>query len=163
MIPNFSLRLDAFFVTFLASFLLWFMFALLIVLWMMKKGVKRQHVVHAVVASFFAWGATEIIKSLFPTLRPFQAQNINPLTITIPTDASFPSAHAASSFALATSIRKNGKLGFAFIVGAIFVSAGRVLGNVHYVADILAGALIGILAAITVEKGNINLKKFFKA
>jgi membrane-associated phospholipid phosphatase len=67
-----------------------------------------------------------------------------PHLIRTPTQLSFPSAHASSSFAAAR--------GFAPLVGAgvvypvaVAMAASRVYLGVHYPSDILAGALLGTL------------------
>ena len=91
-------------ITFLASFLIWVMFAGLLYLWFVDGRLKKEQVLHALLASLIAWVLTQMIKSLVPTLRPFQVSGTLPMTFTIPFDSSFPSGHAASAFAVATSI-----------------------------------------------------------
>lgn len=140
-------------ITFLASFLIWIMFAALFFLWFFDGRIKRRHVVRALLASLFAWSLSQIIKSFVPTLRPFELNNVPPLTITIPTDAAFPSGHAASAFGLATSVyAQNKKAGLVFIISALAVGLGRVVGNVHYISDIIGGALLGVSAAFILTR-----------
>jgi undecaprenyl-diphosphatase len=141
------------FVTFLASFLIWFMFAGLIVLWFFHGKIKKEHVLEAVIASFIAWTVSEIIKNLFPTIRPFEISAAVPLTLTIPLDPAFPSSHASLAFALAGSIQRyDKKIGLIFILSAALVGIGRVLGNVHYSIDIIGGAALGLLSVYLINK-----------
>jgi len=152
------------FITFLASFLIWFMFAGLLILWLFKKNIRSQHVVHAVLVSFIAFGISQIIKAIFPSLRPFQTMGTIPLTLTTPIDPAFPSSHSSAAFALAMSVQRyDRRAGFVFVVSAIMVSMGRVLSNVHYYIDIFGGAIIGILSVFIFEKiyekGLLNLRK----
>ncbi len=147
-------------ITFLASFLIWVMFAALFFLWFFDGKIQRRHVIRALLASFFAWSVSQIIKSIVPTLRPFELNNIPPLTITIPTDAAFPSGHSATAFGMATSLyAHHKKAGLAFIIGAVAIGAGRVLGNVHYVLDIIGGAFLGVSAALILTAVNRRARK----
>ena len=75
------------------------------------------------------------------------------MTLTVPYDGSFPSSHAAAAFGLAASIwRHNKKLGLKFLIMAILVGIGRVVGNVHNLVDVLAGAFIGLAASVAIER-----------
>lgn len=145
-------------ITFLASFLIWFMFGGLFVLWLTDGKIKREQVIHALVSFILAWVITEIVKTIFPTLRPFETNGLPTLTLTAKTDGAFPSGHTASSFALATTIfLHDRRIGTGFLVAASAVGIARVLGNVHYPLDIIGGAALGILIAQIIEK--VHFKK----
>jgi len=144
-------------IAFLASFLIWIMFGGLIVLWLIDGRIKKEQALHAFLAATFAWLVAEMLKTLIPSTRPFALNGYSPLTFTVPTDNSFPSSHEALSFAMASSIwLHDKKLGTAFVIGAILVGAGRVLANVHFVSDIVAGAGIGIIIALAVFKLHLH-------
>ena len=67
-----------------------------------------------------------------------------------PSSLSFPSAHALSSFAVATAMfRVDPATAGAFVV-AIALSLGRPYLGMHYPSDVLAGALLGILLGLIV-------------
>lgn len=143
----------SYFVTFTASFLIWFMFGGLLALWLIDGRVKREEALHALMAALIAWGLTQMIKGLFPVARPFETNGMVPMTLTIPFDGSFPSGHAATAFALGISIwLHNKKLGLIFVISAFLVAWGRVAGNVHYIVDVSAGAVIGVATSYTVGK-----------
>lgn len=140
-------------VTFLASFLIWLMFAGLIFLWFVDGRFKKEQALHAIFAVLIAWLSTQMIKGLIPTLRPFQVNGELPMTLTIPFDASFPSGHTAAAFAMAVSVwLHDKKTGVFFLIAAFLVGLGRIMGNVHYFTDVLAGAGIGIAVSYTIEK-----------
>lgn len=144
-------------ITFLASFLIWFMFGLFFALWVAGGRIKKKQVIHALLATFIAWFLSQLIKTLFPTLRPFMLNNLPPRTITVHADAAFPSAHTAVAFGLATSVwSHHKKAGIAFILTAALVGIGRVLGNVHFVTDILGGAFIGIIVALVIDRMQLS-------
>lgn len=148
-------------ITFTASFLIWIMLAGLILLWFIDGKIKKEQALHALFASLIAWGLTQMIKGLIPTLRPFQVNGGVPMTMTIPFDASFPSGHAATAFALATSVwLHDKKIGILFLVGAFLVGWGRIASNVHYLGDVLVGAVIGIATSYTIQK--LHLFKLLK-
>lgn len=140
-------------ITFFASFLIFILFAGLFVLWVVDGKIKKEQVIHAFFACFIAWLTAETIKIFFPTLRSFLLNGQNPLTLTIPNDGAFPSSHTALAFALGVTIfMHDKKYGFLYLLGAILIGVARVAANVHYPLDILAGAFLGTLIAVVVEK-----------
>ena len=99
----------AWFVAFIASFLIWIMFGGLLVLWLIDGRIKKEQALHAFLAALIAWVVAEMLKNLIPSIRPFKINGYVPLTFTIPTDSSFPSSHAAATFAMETSVWLNNK------------------------------------------------------
>ncbi|MEK7472694.1 MAG: phosphatase PAP2 family protein [Patescibacteria group bacterium] len=146
-------------ITFLASILIWLMFFGLIVLWVVDGKIKKETVIHALFSCFLAWIVTESIKAFFPTLRPFQVQDLAPLTLTIPSDGTFPSTHSAIAFALSITILKHDKkVGLLYLVMAGFVGIARIMAYVHYPIDIMAGAVIGVvISGLTSSKHFVRL------
>lgn len=125
-------------ITFLASFLVWFMVAGSLFL-----------APRSLLAGSIAWFTAQLVKWLHHTPRPFEINGATTFTLWAKPDGSFPSGHTALAFALATSIllhRRN--LGLIFIAAALLVGTGRVLSNVHYPIDIIAGAAIGVTTAL---------------
>lgn len=145
--------MDEILVTFIASFLIWFMFGGLVFLWVIDGRVEKEVVLHALLACLVAWAIAEMIKTLFPTTRPFIIDGKLPLTLTTPFDGAFPSSHETISFALATTVwYHNKKIGTAFVITAILIGAGRVFANVHWPIDILGGAVLGFVVATVIER-----------
>lgn len=125
----------------------------LIVLWFYDGKKWKEIALHAFFASVVAWILAEVVKEIIPVLRPFQMTGYPPLTITFHTDPSFPSGHAAISFAMAASVWfHDKKVGVIYLVGAVLVSLGRVLTNVHFPIDVIAGSILGIGSAVLVDK-----------
>ena len=140
-------------ITFLASFLIWVMFAALLALWIVDGRIQKKQVVHAILATLVAFFVSQLIKELFPTIRPFILYGLSPQTITARGDAAFPSGHTAVAFGLATSIwPHHKKAGTIFAISAALVGIGRVLGNVHYLWDILGGAFVGVVVALIIDR-----------
>lgn len=141
------------FTTFLASILIWIMFAGLLLLWVLDGRIKKEQALHALFSAFIAWGITQMIKGLLPLPRPFEVDGGVPHTLTVPFDPAFPSGHAATAFGMATSVwLHDKKIGVYFVLAAILVGFGRVLSNVHFTSDVLGGILIGVVVSFLVEK-----------
>jgi undecaprenyl-diphosphatase len=67
-----------------------------------------------------------------------------------PSSLSFPSAHALSSFAVATAmVRVDPALAGALVV-AVALSLSRPYLGMHYPSDVLAGAVLGVLLGLIV-------------
>ena len=145
-------------IEFFASFFLWIMFAGIFVLWLYDGKIKREQAFHALFAGVLAWTLAWIIKSIFPTLRPFQLNGKEAFVLFPLTDGSFPSGHAATAFSMAWTIWKhNKKIGAIYLLSAFAVGISRVLANVHYPIDIFAGGILGIIVSNLVRK--IHFKK----
>jgi membrane-associated phospholipid phosphatase len=61
-----------------------------------------------------------------------------------PSSLSFPSAHAFSSFAVATAMVRVDPATAVALVVALTLSLGRPYLGMHYPSDVLAGALLGV-------------------
>lgn len=102
----------------------------------------------------------EILRTIFPRVRPFEAlDSLSLLTTTNVFGASylgvrsFPSGHAALSFALAASVSFfYPRTSVLFFLGAALVSLARVAAGFHWPSDIFTGAAVGILTAGLVWK-----------
>jgi undecaprenyl-diphosphatase len=140
-------------IEFFATFLIWILYAGLVVLWFIDGKIRKEQVIHALAAGALAWIIAFLIKHFFPTLRPFMVNGRATDVLIPPMDAAFPSAHTALAFSLAVTIfMHDRKVGFWYLIGALLVGTARVLANVHYPIDIMGGAFIGTLIAVVVEK-----------
>ncbi len=101
----------------------------------------------AVVAGTFALNTT--VKLIVHRPRP-QLPGLPALTST-PTQLSFPSAHASTSFAGARLYARLGLPASTLYALAALLAASRLYLGVHYPSDIIAGALLGTTAAAVVR------------
>lgn len=86
---------------------------------------------------------TEIIKKSVDRRRP-QNQKRSVYTFR---DLSFPSGHAANSFATAVVLTGFGGLGHIPLLLAGIVAFSRIYLETHYISDVLVGSAIGIVIA----------------
>jgi len=115
---------------------------------------RRAAALVAITGMLAAVAVSRSIQNLSPLhLRPLHSGNplfVKPEgvdTTTLEHWSSFPSDHAAVAFALATAVcRASRPLGLLCYVWAVLVvGLPRIYAGYHYVSDVLAGALIGIL------------------
>jgi undecaprenyl-diphosphatase len=67
-----------------------------------------------------------------------------------PSSLSFPSAHALSSFAVATAMFRVDPATAGALVFALALSLGRPYLGMHYPSDVLAGAVLGVILGLIV-------------
>ncbi len=92
-------------------------------------------------------GLTELIKFLAGRMRPHQADGLTVFMGPASGYHSFPSGHTSYAFMLATIAAAYFPRGtWWFYAIALLVGIGRVMKDVHFLSDIIAGALIGYLA-----------------
>ena len=84
--------------------------------------------------------------------RPYTTHGASDHLLSAPSgDPSFPSDHAAVAFAIAFAVLAYSRRGgIAFLAAATLVGLSRIALGMHYPSDVLAGALIGWLAAMLV-------------
>ncbi len=144
---------------FLAEHLIYLMgIVLLLFLLRFKKNWKMVLIAltSGVAARFLVTGLIRLLK---PRGRPFTINEVS-LLIDRVNEQSFPSGHASFAFGLATIVYLyNKKWGIVFFVSALLISIARVFAGVHWPADILAGAAVGIFTGWLVNK---IFKKYIK-
>ena len=121
-----------------------YIFELLILLFKKDKRFLRALLVPAAVFIL----VTRLRKRL-GRKRPYIVYGTAPVTGKSDDEPGCPSRHAASSFIIAfTSIWLFGKKGIIVLVFAVITSALRVILGVHYISDVLAGAVISLISGI---------------
>ena len=125
--------------------LLWIVLALVLAGLYRRWGAFALTVIAVALSDWTAMALKALIDRPRPPLRYPEPKTLVPL----PHDASFPSGHAATSFAAATM------LSFAFprfapalYVVAAAVAFSRVYVGVHYPLDVLGCAALGVLVAM---------------
>ncbi len=113
-------------------------FMVFIIIALVVGGARKEALVFAIVfivVNLLAVG----LKYIIARPRP------SDLGIVPEAEASFPSAHAANAFALATTIsRYHRKFTIVMFAWAVAVAFSRVFLGLHYVTDVIGGAVLGV-------------------
>ncbi len=133
-------------------------FGMLLLVCVFARGERLASVRRTAVAAGLSAGlgllVVKLITLVYDRPRPFVA---HPGSVHLfaahAADASFPSDHATASFAIAVAILLRAKLrwGAITLVFAVILLVGRVALGFHYPSDVLAGALLGSLAALALN------------
>lgn len=98
--------------------------------------------------------ANQVVSQFWDRARPYATHpSADHLLAPASPDPSFPSDHAAAAFAIAFAVLAFSRRGgIAFLVVAASIALSRVALGVHYPGDVIAGALVGWLAAFAVTR-----------
>ncbi|MDQ0915322.1 phosphatase PAP2 family protein [Paenibacillus sp. V4I5] len=136
----------------LASYALYVFYIGIVIYWFTRQDLKRRMVAESLLSTYVAITFSGLLAHFFYRDRPVVTHNVIQL-ISHPANASFPSNHTIGAFVIATSIwihrRKVGKVWLVLAAGIAF---SRVWTGVHYPSDVIAGAVIGIAAAVLMHQ-----------
>jgi undecaprenyl-diphosphatase len=132
--------------------------ATLLALWfagrdMEERAAFRSTALRALLALALASVTLKLINEFYFRPRPFTLDDTVRLLFYHPSDSSMPSNAATVCFALATSVwLRQKRWGVAMLALSAGMTLARVVGGVHYPADVVAGAWLGGLAAWLVNR-----------
>lgn len=90
-----------------------------------------------------------LLRIIINEKRPYEKFSIESVFAKSTSGKSMPSRHTASAFIIAMAfMRVSILLSSAFIIISIIIAASRVLAGVHYIKDVIVGALISIIAGV---------------
>ncbi len=95
-----------------------------------------------------AIGLNYVVKAIVKRPRPV-LDGLPPLG-GAPSSLSFPSAHATSSFAVATAMSRVDPLGALAFIPALALALGRPYLGMHYPSDVAAGVILGVILGLLV-------------
>ena len=98
-------------------------------------------------AAALGYAVAFVIHHAWSRPRPYATHHISHPWSNV-TDPSFPSDHTTVSFAIAFAVLAfNLPVGVTFVVIATIIGIGRLFIGAHYPSDVLAGVVIGLIAA----------------
>lgn len=112
---------------------------------------KTRHVgaTMALALIFCLLAGNLLLKPLVARVRPYDANGFAGLLVAPLRDFSFPSGHTFGSVAVAVTLLLHYKrAGIAALCAAALMAFSRLYLYVHYPSDVLAGALLGLAAAV---------------
>jgi undecaprenyl-diphosphatase len=128
--------------------LIWLLIAIAIALAQRRPMLLVRVVLADGVAQLLSYG----LKQAIGRDRPSTAYAEPRPLVRAPHDGSFPSGHAATSFACATTLALAfPRYAWGFYVLAAAIAWSRVYVGVHYPLDVLGGAVLGVLVAIALR------------
>jgi undecaprenyl-diphosphatase len=117
-----------------------------------RRGALFAAGVEAIAASGASLLVAAAVAHVIARPRPFVAHPQIHAFLAHAPDPGFPSDHATAAFAIAvTLLLRFGVRALPVLIAAVALAVSRVLIGVHYPGDVLAGAMIGTLAAIAVH------------
>jgi undecaprenyl-diphosphatase len=126
-----------------------------VVLFLVGLALRRDRLVVAAVLSVLAAGAAlavgMVVSALVDRPRPFTGHTGIHLFVAHAADPGFPSDHATAAFAIAAMLLLVlGARTLPVLLAAVALAVSRVMVGLHYPADVVAGALIGSIAAVAI-------------
>jgi undecaprenyl-diphosphatase len=124
---------------------IWIVIALVLALVWRRWGVLVMTAAAVAIADLAATG----LKAVIDVERPSSRYATPKTLVRAPQDHSFPSGHAATSFAAATILTAFApRLAPAWLALALAIGFSRVYVGVHYPLDIVGGAALGVATAL---------------
>ncbi len=139
--------------TFLDSVMLWISnWGIIVPIACVLLSRDKKTILRAIIAVVMTFFLTDVLKIVF--VRPRPSDVGGGWFLSTPADKwGFPSKHASTSFALATSVVLYKKaLGWIAIIFALLISFSRIYLGAHYWSDVIVGAVLGIIIAFATDK-----------
>jgi undecaprenyl-diphosphatase len=103
-------------------------------------------------AAALAMATNQVISHVWERPRPFTAHPALTQLLSAPSpDPSFPSDHAAAAFAIAFAVLAvSRRAGILFLAFSVLIGLSRIALGLHYPSDVIAGVIVGCVAALLV-------------
>lgn len=110
------------------------------------RGVDHRFILSIVVPAVTLL-VVAVMRRLINKTRPYEKFGVSSLIEKDKKGQSFPSNHAACGFVIAMAgFTVNPWLGVTLLFAAVIIALTRIFAGVHFISDVIAGTVIGILA-----------------
>ena len=112
---------------------------------------EKRYLVAVLVAvsAFVGYALVTLLRRLLNAPRPYELYSFYEIAPKDKAGSSFPSRHAYSAFAIATlTFIVSEILAVAFMILSVLMCVCRVLLGIHFIRDVSAGAIIGVIAGV---------------
>ena len=107
----------------------------------------RGDVLKCIIVPAISFAAVTMFRNIFNAKRPYEIYDFDPVIKKDTSAHSFPSRHVFSAFMIAmTYLVVDPRTSIDIFVMAAILGGLLVVGGVHFVKDVVSGAVIGILA-----------------
>ncbi|MCR5835381.1 MAG: phosphatase PAP2 family protein [Lachnospiraceae bacterium] len=128
------------------TYVVYVIFSVFMASLLIKKDADFFRILLTTAVSFFI---VSVFRKIFNRERPYEKFGEKSVIEKDKKGNSFPSRHVFSTFVIAMAcLYVNLTLGIIMFVISISIAILRVVGGVHYISDVIAGALIGIISGV---------------
>lgn len=108
---------------------------------------KDERIIRILLTTAISFFLVSIFRKVVNRKRPYEKFGVQSVIEKDKKGNSFPSRHVFSAFVIAMSVfYVNIWLGIVMFALAFAIAVLRVVGGVHYISDVLAGAAVGIIS-----------------
>ncbi len=130
----------------LITFLFYALYPLLLIYMYLNS---RAYLLKSILVPGISFLLISVFRIFFDRPRPYEAYDIDPLIKKSSSGHSMPSRHIFSCMVIAmTVLQINESIGILLLLAGLCEAYIRVLGGVHYLDDVVAGAVLGVLAGL---------------
>lgn len=124
-------------------------YPLQLILLLIREGFKSEVFLKATLVPLAVLVFVTLLRYVVNAKRPYEKYDYVPAVSKNTKGKSFPSRHTASAFIIAMAfLYIETSLGVVMLIIATLIAVSRVLSGVHFVRDVVGGALISIITGI---------------
>ncbi len=124
-------------------------YPVMLIILLFQYGIFSTEFLKVLLVPFCTFIAVTLLRYYLNFQRPYEKYQINPLIIKLTKGQSFPSRHSTSIFIIAmANLYINVYIGIVFLTLGIIICITRVIAGVHFIKDVITGALFSIFIGI---------------